>query len=287
MKVIVLGATGKVGRPAVAALTRAGHTVTALARRSSPLEAARFVCAELGDADAVREAALGQDAAFLITANGEEELGLAQAAIAALESAGVGRVAYLGANNVADRLVVPHFAYKQAIQCRLANSSLPSLTLAAGYFYQNDAAALPVVREAGIYPSPIGEIGIGSIDVRDIADALVNVLFDDEYLGQTIPVVGSDVLTGRRAASIWSEVMGRPVRYGGNDTAGLRAALTSRGASEWLIDDLCRMMVEMQRHGSAPKAGQAEIARRAIGHEPRRYRDFVAELAGPSEQARS
>jgi uncharacterized protein YbjT (DUF2867 family) len=287
MKVIVLGATGKVGRHAVAALNRAGHAVTALARRSSPLDVARFVCADLGDADAVKEAALGQDAAFLVTANGEGELDLAEAAIAALESAGVGRLAYLGANNIADRLAVPHFAYKQAIQRRLSGSSLPSLTLAAGYFYQNDAPALAVVREAGVYPSPIGEVGIGAIDVRDIADALANILFDDEYLGRTIPLVGSDVLTGSRAASIWCEVMRRPVRYGGDDTAGLRAALAARGASEWLIEDLCRMMLEMQRQGSAPKAGQAEIARRAIGHEPRRYRAFVAELVGPSEQARS
>jgi uncharacterized protein YbjT (DUF2867 family) len=196
-----------------------------------------------------------------------------------MESARVGRLAYLGANNVADRVVVPHFAYKQAIQHRLSSSSLPSLTLAPGYFYQNDAPALRAVREAGIYPSPIGEIGIGAIDVRDVADALVNVLFDDGWLGQTIPVVGLDVLTGPGAAATWSEVTGQPVRYGGNDTDGLRSALAHRGASEWLIEDLCRMMVEMQKHGSAPKAGQAEIARRAIGHEPRRYRDYVAELA--------
>lgn len=278
MKVIVLGATGKVGPHAVAALSRAGHSVTALARRSAPLEADRFVCADLGDIDAVRDAARGQDAAFLITANGEDELDLAEAAIAALESAAVGRLAYLGANNVADRVVVPHFAYKHAIQRRLSCSDLRSLTLGAGYFYQNDTPALSAVREAGVYPSPIGEVGIGAIDVRDIADALANVLFDDDWLGRTIPVVGPDVLTGPGAASIWSEITGRPVHYGGNDTDGLRAALARRGASEWLIEDLCRMMLEMQRHGSAPKAGQMEIARRAIGHEPRRYRDFVAEL---------
>lgn len=278
VKVIVLGATGRVGPYAVAALAHAGHIVTALARRPSQLEAAAFITADLADSAAITAAARGQDAAFLITPNGENELALAESAIAALEAAGVGRIAYLGVNNAKDRRSVPHFAYKVAIERRLAASPIPCVILGPGYFFQNDAAALPVILNAGVYPSPIGEIGISAVDARDVADALVNVLFDDAWVGQTVPILSADVLTGPGAAAIWSDVMGKSVRYGGDDTAGLEGALTRAGASSWLIDDLCQMMRQSQAQGALPRESQQDIARRAVGHEPRRYRDFVAEV---------
>ncbi len=279
MNVLVIGATGRVGPHAVAALTRAGHSVTALARRASAkVQANRFVSADLRDSAALRAAAGGQDAAFLITPNGEDEPELAESAICALEAAGIGRLAYLGINNAEARQSVPHFGFKVAIGRRLADSSLPSITLAASYFFQNDAAVLPVIRDAGIYPNPIGEIGISAVDVRDIADALINILFDDSYLGRTVPVIGRDLLTGSGVAAIWSELLGKPVRYGGDDTAGLADALARAGATTWLIDDLCRMMRMNQVQGAVAQEGQQQAARRAIGHEPRRYRNFAAEL---------
>lgn len=278
MKVIVLGATGRVGPHAVSALRRDGHSVSALARRAAKLDTDRFISTDLADTAAVTAAVRGHDAALLITPNCEEELALAESAIAALEAGRVGRVAYLGINNAEERRSIPHFAYKLAIDRRLQASNLPSLTLGASYFFQNDAAALEVIRKSGIYPSPIGEIGISAVDVRDIADALVHVLFDDRYLGRTIPLIGADVLTGSGAAAIWSEVTGEQIRYGGNDTTGMEAALTGAGYSSWLIDDLCQMMRRNQTEGALAKPGQAEAARKAIGHEPRRYSDFVAGL---------
>jgi uncharacterized protein YbjT (DUF2867 family) len=279
VKALVIGATGRVGPHAVAALQRAGHTVTALARRlPAKMQAERFVSADLHDSAALKAAARGQDAVFLITPNCEDELALAESAIAALEAVGVGRLAYLGINNVEARQSIPHFACKVAIDHRLTDSNLPSFTLAASYFFQNDAAVLPVIRDAGVYPNPIGEIGISAVDVRDIADALANVLFDDRYLSQTIPVIGQDVLTGPGAAAIWSELLRKPVRYGGDDTAGLADALAQAGATSWLIDDLCQMMRLNQTQGAIGQEWQQQAARHAIGHEPRRYRDFAADL---------
>ena len=279
MRVLVIGATGKVGSHAITALTGAGHEVTALARRPGERKGVRPISADLVDARAIEAAARGQDAVFLITPNVEQELDLALGAIAALEAAGIPRLIYLGVNNAEARRAIPHFGFKVEIARALASSRIAATTLAAGFFFQNDAPALSAIR-SGVYPTPLGVAGVTGVDVRDIADALVTTLSDEQYVGREVPVVSPDVMTGPGNAGVWSAVLGRPVRYAGDDTSGFAQALQRAGAPPWLIDDLCRMMRYGQEHGSRANEEQLATARRVIGHEPRRYQDFAAELAG-------
>lgn len=278
MRVLVIGATGKVGSHAVTALTGAGHEVTALARRPGVRIGVRSISADLVDADAIEAAAKGQDAAFLITPNVEQEVSLALGAIAALEAAGISRLIYLGVNNAEARRAVPHFGFKVEIAHALASSRIATTTLAAGYFFQNDAPTLPAIR-SGVYPTPLGNAGVASVDVRDIADALVTTLSDEQYVGREVPVLSPDVMTGPGNADIWSAILGRPVRYAGDDTSGFAQALQRAGATPWLIDDLRQMLRFGQQHGNRANEEQLASARQVIGHEPRRYRDFAAELA--------
>ena len=103
--------------------------------------------------------------------------------------------------------------------------ALPVTILRPTYFIQNDT----LMKDAallghGVYPQPIGSKGISMVDTRDIAEAAALSLLKREYAAgplarEVIELVGPDPLTGEAIAGIWSEVLGRQIRYGGDDLA--------------------------------------------------------------------
>jgi uncharacterized protein YbjT (DUF2867 family) len=63
------------------------------------------------------------------------------------------------------------------------------------------------------------------VDTRDIAEAAAAELLRRERAPHPLPrttieLVGPDTLTGADVAAIWASVLGRQVRYGGDDLAG-------------------------------------------------------------------
>ena len=101
MKVVVLGASGGVGREAVAQAASAGHEVTAFVRDPAKLEAPEGVRVAVGDAreaDAVRSALAGQDAALVCLnthaglAPSDELTRMAAVVSAAMQAEGVHRI---------------------------------------------------------------------------------------------------------------------------------------------------------------------------------------------------
>ncbi|MBV8133302.1 MAG: hypothetical protein JO282_12455 [Alphaproteobacteria bacterium] len=86
---------------------------------------------------------------------------------------------------------------------------------------QNDLMLREALK-AGIYPQPIGGAGVAMVDIRDIADAVVAELLrraPHPLPRTTIELVGPDTLIGAAIAAIWASVLGKDVRYGGDDLA--------------------------------------------------------------------
>ncbi len=59
----------------------------------------------------------------------------------------------------------------------------------------------------------LGPVGVSAVDVRDIAEAAAIALTSDRHLAKTYNLVGPDILSGNLAASIWTNVLGKEVRY--------------------------------------------------------------------------
>lgn len=107
MKVLVIGATGMLGKPVTRQLVAAGHEVTALVRRADAAlpQGVRAVVGDLFDATSLVTAMQGQDAVYLnlATQPTDREAGpLAEreglsTILAAMRTAGVRRVAALSA----------------------------------------------------------------------------------------------------------------------------------------------------------------------------------------------
>jgi len=90
--------------------------------------------------------------------------------------------------------------------------------------------------------------------------------------------VGPDTLTGNGAAAIWSEVLGRPIAYGGGDTAAFEQNLR-HVMPGWMAYDMRLMSERFLSDGMVPAPGDVERLSAMLGRPLRSYRDFVAGIA--------
>ncbi len=285
MTILVTGATGRIGSAVVEHLAEAGASVRALTR--SPGKA-RFpvgveaVAGDPADIDAMRGALSGVDTLFLLVANVPDELTQAIMTLGLAREAGVRGIVYLSVYRGGDYVDAPHFIGKHAVERMIAAMALPATVLRPAYFMQNDYAQKDPLRDAGIFGVPLGHTGVSMVDTRDIAEAAAVALLRRERAAAPLPaetydLVGPDALTGPALAEIWSQALGREVRYGGDDLDVLESRLRSF-APAWLAYDLRVMMRRYQQDGAVASAAEVERFAGLLGHPPRRYRDFAAEV---------
>lgn len=131
---------------------------------------------------------------------------------------------------------------------------------------------------------PIGSAGVAMVDTRDIADVAVAELLRRDRAPQALPrltldVVGPEAHTGESAAAVWSDVLGRQIRYGGDDLQAFETQLAT-AAPGWLAHDMRLMMGRIQRHGMKPADGTRARLEALLGRPLRRYEALVRELVG-------
>jgi len=178
---------------------------------------------------------------------------------------------------------VPHFSGKYTVERAIEQLNLPATVLRPSYFMQNDVMMKDALLQHGVYPMPLGNLGVAMVDTRDIAEIAVTSLLRRQQASTPLPrevieLVGPDILTGKDAATIWSETLGKPINYAGNDLPGFEKNMASRAPS-WSAYDLRLMLERFQSDGMLPKPGAIEIMTGLLGHVPRSYRDFAKETA--------
>lgn len=178
---------------------------------------------------------------------------------------------------------VPHFTGKYTVERMIEDCDLPVTILRPNYFIQNDTSMKDALLGQGIYPQPIGSKGVSMVDTRDIGEAAALFLLKRENAAEPLPretieLVGPDALTGEAIAGIWSEVLGRQIRYGGDDLAAFEKLFGSF-APHWMARDMRLMMSRFQQQGMVAKPEAVARLTDLLGHTPRSYRDFAAETA--------
>jgi len=204
MTILVIGATGRVGRHVVDQLVNRGTTVRVLTRDPSNADLAagvEVVQGDLLDLDALRAAFAGVNAFFLLNAVTGDEFTQALIALNIAREMGVDRLVYLSVIH-ADRFVnVPHFAVKSGAERMIEQMGFSATILRPSYFIDNEHMSKDAVFGHGVYPMPIGSKGIAMVDARDIAEVAAIELVrraqaPDKLPVETINLVGPDTLTG-------------------------------------------------------------------------------------------
>ena len=285
MSILVTGSTGTIGSQVVNGLAARHATVHALTRNPDKArfpKGVRAVAGEMTDVASMRAALQGIDTLFLLNAVVADEVTQALITLNLAREAGIQRIVYFSVQNSDAFTDVPHFAGKYTVERAIEQFNLPATVLRPSYFMQNDAM-MKGALENGVYPMPLGELGVSMVDTRDIAEIAVTSLLRREQSATPLPrevieLVGPDALTGKDAAAIWSELLGKPVAYGGNDLVGFEKNMAGRAPS-WSAYDIRLMLARFQSDGMLPKHGSLEIMTGILGHAPRSYREFARETA--------
>ncbi|WP_028623159.1 SDR family oxidoreductase [Pseudomonas sp. Ant30-3] len=287
MTILVTGATGRVGRQVVEQLLKRHAAVRVLVRDSSKADfppQVDVVQGEMMDIDSLRRAFTDVSSFFLLNAVAADEFTQALLALNIARETGVERVVYLSVIH-ADRFVnVPHFAVKSGAEQMIKQMGFSATILRPAYFIDNEVMVKDAIFEHGIYPMPIGGKGIAMVDARDIAEvAAIELMRRDQAPGklpvETINLVGPDTLTGSDVAAIWTDVLARPVIYGGDDPSGFEQTVANF-MPKWMAYEMRLMAERFVSDGMIPEAGDVQRLTTILGRELHSYRDFAARLAG-------
>jgi uncharacterized protein YbjT (DUF2867 family) len=292
MTILVTGATGRVGRQVVQQLVARDAAVRVLVRDPAKADfpaGVEVVQGDLLDIDALRTAFTGVRTLFLLNAVAGDEFTQALITLNVARESGVERVVYLSVIH-ADRFVnVPHFAVKSGAERMIQQMGFSATILRPAYFIDNDLTIKDVILNHGVYPMPVGGKGVAMIDARDIAEvAAIELIRRDQAAGklpiETINLVGPDTLTGSDVAAIWSDVLGRPVAYGGDDPSGFEQNLANF-MPKWMAYEMRLMAERFVGDGMIPEAGDVARLTRILGRPLHAYRDFATQIAAGAAQS--
>lgn len=292
MTILVTGATGTIGQHVVQQLVNRGVSVRALVRDPAKDDFAPgvdVVQGDLLDPDALRRAFTGVTAFFLLNAVTPDEFTQALIALNVARQAGVERVVYLSVIH-SDRFVnVPHFAGKYGVERMIEQMGFSATILRPAYFMNNELTIRDAVQAYGIYPMPIGARGLAMVDPRDIGEVAAIALIHRARASRPLPLerinlVGPDTLTGADAAAIWSDVLDRPIAYGGDDTAGFEQNLRNFMPG-WMAYDMRLMADRFISDGMVPESGDVARLTAMLGRPLRNYRDYVTGIVAQPQAA--
>lgn len=211
MKVLVTGGTGKVGSRVIDELLKRGTKVRALVRSKEAStkipQGVEIFMGDLLDPVSVHKALQNVDKLYLLNAVGPDELTQGLIAFGLAKRLKLQQIVYQSVLKAEAFKDVPHFASKLAIENALHEFDAPFTIIRPGYFFQNDLAVKDAITKAGLYPMPLGDVGVPAVDVRDISEAAAIALTGGDHIGKTFNLVGPDILSGNKVASIWSRLL--------------------------------------------------------------------------------
>lgn len=282
MSYLILGGTGTVGSEVVRALAERGERIRVLTRSPGKVEglpgSPEAVEADLTDPLSFGGSFRGSEALFLLNPVSQTELQEGLFALEEAKRAGMDHIVYLSVQQVGKGPHLPHFASKIAMEDAIKRSGIDYTILRPSNFHQNDHWFREAIVEHGVYPQPLGPVGVSRVDVRDIGDAAANAFADDRHRNRTYALVGPEALSGPDCARIWGEALGREVSYGGDDLDAWEEQ--ARGMlPAWMAYDFRLMYEVFQEEGLAATDQELDETHAVLGGEPRGFRAFAQETA--------
>jgi uncharacterized protein YbjT (DUF2867 family) len=286
MTILVIGATGRVGRHVVNQLVKRDADVRVLTRDTAKAAfppSVDVVQGDLLDIDALRAAFSGIRTLFLLNAVTGDEFTQAIITLNVAREASVERIVYLSVFGADKAVNVPHFAVKRGAERMLEAMGFGATILRPTYFIDNEEMVKDVILQHGVYPMPIGGKGLAMIDARDIAEVAAIELIRRDAAPDTLPIeminlVGPETLTGTDVAAIWSDVLGRLVSYGGDDPSGFEANMATF-MPKWTAYEMRLMAERYVSDGMIPQAGDRERLVKLLGRPLHSYRETAVRIA--------
>jgi uncharacterized protein YbjT (DUF2867 family) len=215
--VLVIGATGRIGRIVVARLLEAGVPVRALARRPAAAglpAAVEVVAGDLTLPDSLDAGLRDVGAVFLLWTAPPTTM----PAVIERLAAHARRVVFLSSPHR-----TPHPFFQQPnpaarfhadVERLIAASGLESTIIRPGMFASNTLSWWgSMIRDGDVVRWPYGAAETAPIDERDIAAVAARALYEDRHAGADYVLTGPESLSHAEQVGIIGDVVGRPIQF--------------------------------------------------------------------------
>jgi uncharacterized protein YbjT (DUF2867 family) len=240
--ILVIGATGTVGRFVVRQLTARGEQVRALVRdpgaaRQRLGDRVQYVVGDLDRPATLTPALAAADRVFLLTRQSDRQPGQERAVVDAAVRAGVCRLVKLSVFRADERSPL-QIARQHALTERAVRESGLGYTIVRPVFFMQN---LPGMIRDGAIRTAAEDGRVAMVDARDVAAIAVDALtgYGDE--GRTYTVTGPQAMTFDEVAAALSRETGDPVRHVRVTPDQVRAALERNGVPTWFARDMARL----------------------------------------------
>jgi uncharacterized protein YbjT (DUF2867 family) len=283
--ILVSGVTGLVGRATAECLLGQGVACRGLARNAEKAadlcrRGLEFVQGDMLDSADMARAMAGITSALLVTPNGRQQLEMERTFAGAAAAAGLAHLVKISTirarPDAGGGFPRMHFESEQFIR----SLGLRSTMLRSNFFFQNLLRYAPSIAASGSFTLPVGRIGIGMVDVRDVAEIAARRLQDRGQESRAWPISGPELLDFHDVAARMSVVLGREIRFGQQSPADFRAQLAKSLADEWQVDRVCELFEEIAQQALGPVT---DDAMRLLGRPPRKLESFLADYADAFE----
>uniref|UniRef100_UPI003F4925E8 NAD(P)H-binding protein n=1 Tax=Nonomuraea bangladeshensis TaxID=404385 RepID=UPI003F4925E8 len=269
MTVLVIGATGKTGRPVVKALTARGINVRAASRNPGT----NGVTFDWADRDTWAPVLDGAEGLYLVPPYAVPDgAGLVRDLLAAAPDARrVVLLSLLGVDLLPD--VIPMAAWEDE-----ARSSGKEWTiLRPNWFQQNFGEGFaPALREGGSLELPAGDAAVAFVDTRDIADVAAAALTEKGHGHKVYALTGPRALSHREAVHILGEAAGRKLAYTALDPVSFADGMRKAGADDRSVT-WQRGLFTLIRNGENTVV--TDTVERVTGHPARALESYAQENA--------
>jgi len=249
MTIAITGATGQLGRLAIAALkTRApGAEVIALARNAAADLGVPVRAFDYTKPETLAPALAGVDTLVLISSSDfNDRAGQHKAVIDAAKAAGVGRIVYtslLKGDASPMILAQDHIA----TEAYLAASGLAHTLLRNGWYTENHTGSLGGAIAAGALIGASGAGRIASASRADYAEAIAVTALDAAHAGKVYELAGDAAPTMAEFAAEVSRQIGKPLPYNDLPPATYAGILQSFGLPEGFANILADSDVQASK----------------------------------------
>ncbi len=278
-KVLVTGATGKVGRELVPLLLEAGVEVTAGTRdpeRGRALFGAEADVVELNYArtETYDAALTWADRVFLIpppfSPDAYEAIG---AFLDWAVSARVRHVVLLSGMAIPEESDLPlrkveRHLERQDVAGTIIRPNLYMQNLYPGFIYRQ-------IRRDGHIRLPAGRESVSLVDVRDVAAVAARALTEADWGGRGITLTGPRALTMEEVSRTLSRHVGQKIGYEAIDDDEFRETLEVDGWRAGEVEVILGLFRSIRKGWRKPVLPELE---EALGRPPRSFEAFAAEL---------
>jgi uncharacterized protein YbjT (DUF2867 family) len=283
--ILIMGATGTIGRDTVRMLTGMGVPVRAMTRDPERARALPgFAGAEVVFGDGARPETLAAACAgiekMMFVLPTEENWGALQRnIIAAARSSGVRHVVHVSAMGVSPDEPSDSLSLHYEGERLLEQSGMAFTHLRGNAFMQNVLNFYSwTIKASGVFYQCTGNAPMAHIDTRDIAEIAVLALTRDGHGDKAYDLTGPEVLRYSDVAEQLSAELGRTIRHVDLSAAEYEQATIAAGASAWLATEIVNIY-NRGYYGTGKAGHVTDTARTLLGREPRSFRQFARDHA--------